>query len=102
MENITISSTHGTFTVDRKTEKIISLDCPDLNDPENDLPNITDFDFQEWKEYYKKPIPDSLDILDLGYHYKAHRGESVIIEYEEPAHDWRLEMEYFNSQPNGY
>lgn len=43
------------------------------------------FDFEEYRQHYNEEVPDSVDILDLGY-------LSQEIKYESPAEDWREEI----------
>lgn len=77
-----VSSSHGQFVIDC-SGRILQVD-----DESGELPNVTRFDVAEWEKYWGRKLDDSLDILDLGYWYDDKGTER----YEEPAHDWRLEI----------
>lgn len=91
MKNIIIvRSSHGLLTVDDITGRVVWREI-DTDDQEagDHLKSIDKFDLDEYTAHYKTgEIPSRLDILDLGYWYAKDGG----IEYEEPAHDWRIEV----------
>lgn len=69
---VVIESSHGAFYADLKTGEVIGKDiCCDKqsapNDCNQEYTQIKNFDFEEWKRFYKVTIPPQLDILDLGY-----------------------------------
>lgn len=54
---------------------------------------IRKFNVNEWKKYYGTEVPDSIDILSIGYHYHRNGKTTTPWEYEPPAEDWRKMME---------
>lgn len=74
----TVHSSGGTFFIAADGSVIkADIDPADCDD----LKSITRFNLPEWSSHWKRPLPDSFDILDLG----CWRGEV----YEEPCHTWR-------------
>lgn len=84
----TITSSNGIITADKRSGKVISIEeyPGDCDDPY--FKTISKFDVAEYSRFYSAGIPDSVDILDLGYFYEGKKGTS----YEEPAHDWREDV----------
>lgn len=84
----TITSSNGIITANKQTGKVISIEeyPGDCDDPY--FSKILKFDVDEYRRFYSADIPDSVDILDLGYFYQGKKGTS----YEEPAHDWREDV----------
>ncbi len=86
MNTFLVFSSHGEITADKETGNVIKIDLTcDCKHNEQCINNIKQFDVNEFKMYYSKEIPESVDILDLGY-WLNNGG------YEEPAHDWREEI----------
>lgn len=83
LKTFTVTSSNGQIIADKETGECLIHEC------EIDIENITKFDIEEYKKYHGfDEVQNDIDILDLGYWYKA-KGT---IEYEEPAHDWRKEI----------
>lgn len=87
-----VISSHGTLFVNRDSgvvERVI-LESDDVA-ARVELASMLVFDLAEYKKYYNTDtIPDSVDILNMGYTYKdTHIRNSDA--YEEPCHDWREE-----------
>jgi hypothetical protein len=62
-----------------------------MNDDGADIDKITRFDVEEFCNHYgytKENMPESIDILDLGYDFK-HNDST---QYEEPDKHWREEL----------
>ena len=55
-----MNSSNGTLTVNRANGNVISCHG-------EALANIKRFDLEEFRAHYGKDVPDSVDILDLGY-----------------------------------
>jgi len=92
-----VCSSHGVLTINAITGEVVSIN---LEEPESeegkDLASIARFDLEEWKgKYQKSELPKSIDILDLGYWYGNNPEQ-----YEEPAHDWRIETEEMRKDDN--
>ncbi len=90
---INIRSSNGTLTADTITGDVIKCDM----DGEG-IDAIKKFDLEEFCKHYgysKETMPIDIDILDLGYWYVSIKG---ILEYEEPAHDWREEFKVLRTQ----
>jgi hypothetical protein len=75
--NIEIVSSHGTLTVDPADGRVLSRDLDD-----DLLERVIRFDLEEWKHYWGDPVPDNLDILDIGYWLDDGT-------YEPPEMEWR-------------
>lgn len=81
MKTFTVTSSHGTLTVNAETGLVEKCDCDHCD--EYCIDNIRTFDLKEYKSFYNvTEMPEYIDILDLGY---WDENET----YEEPAHDWR-------------
>ncbi len=84
-----VNSSNGHLKVDKQTGSV--MQC--IMDGEG-IDKIKRFDLQEWKKYYPdKELPDSIDILDLGYWNKDGS-------YEEPVYDWRNEVKQMRNGTN--
>lgn len=85
-----VISSHGTLFVDRSFGVVYTLELLTDDIAERiQLASIKSFDLAEYKEYYKTDaIPDSVDILNMGYTYIDTRIMNVD-RHEEPCHDWR-------------
>lgn len=96
---ISITSSHGEFSVDPRTGRPIERERYDPADPESEFIDQLDrFDLREWLEHYKihGEAKNGMDILDVGYWMKNGY-------YEEPAHEWRKQFgpkgEFHHQQP---
>lgn len=79
MKLLYVNSSHGSLAVNADTGDVL----PDQSTYDGDaLRPIKKFDLPEWRGHWKRDLPESLDILDVGY-WNADGS------YEEPAHDWR-------------
>jgi hypothetical protein len=78
---MTVHSSHGILVIDASGV----VDCGVSSYDGEELRGITRFDLDEWERYWKMPLPDCFDILDLGY-WSANGA------YEEPALDWRRDL----------
>ena len=79
-----VISSHGVIVANPESgevEKVVSR----CNCGECGLDDILKFDVEEYRKHHNAELPDTVDILDIGYWEK--NGE-----YEEPCHDWREEM----------
>jgi len=87
------NSSHGEFEIDGDSGEVLSCTVydPDTHDDEPgvNFRSITRFDVDEWRRTYGRPLPDEVDILDVGfwYHDDPKHGEG----YEPPVHSWRRE-----------
>lgn len=82
--NINIRTSNGTIEMDPKTGAATKIIVDDGGDKY--IAKIEKFDIEEYKKFYNvTELPNSIDILDLGYWMKDGT-------YEEPAFDWREEM----------
>lgn len=81
---IMANSSHGNFMFDAETGTVVNTH---LDDSFGDLPVCVNV--WEWRNTYKTMMPDSIDVLDIGY--MTAKG------YEEPAHDWRIERQQLKS-----
>ncbi len=81
MKVMFVSSSNGSLEVNRETGEVI--ECF-LSDGGEGIDQIAKFDLDEWKKRYETELPDSIDILDLGYWQKDGK-------YESPEKSWRLE-----------
>jgi hypothetical protein len=95
----TVCSSHGTLTVHPATGEVISRNIEEPESEEGkDLASITEFDVTEWiQKYGEAQLPSQLDILDLGYWYEKNHTT----QYEEPAHDWRIETAEIRKENSG-
>ena len=87
-ENLTVSSSHGTFDIDGSSGRVIRWWANDPHDADAQaMENIERFDLHEWKLYWqwKGELPGGFDVLDLGFWTKDGA-------YEQPEDDWREEM----------
>ena len=84
-ETFYVRSSHGTLEVDIQTGYVTRLVEDLSNETPNPLKKIVRFDLDGYKKYWKRSIEagDDIDILNLGYWYQN---------YEEPAHEWRKEI----------
>lgn len=69
---VVVESSHGEFYADLNTGEVIGKDicCDKQPTPDgcnHEYAQVKNFDFEEWKRFYKVTIPPQLDILDLGY-----------------------------------
>ena len=80
---MTIESSHGSLVVTIPAGEVL----PEQSTYDGDeIRPIIKFDLAEWCKYYdQKSLPQSLDILDVGYWNKDGT-------YEPPAYDWRKEV----------
>lgn len=84
---VEIRSSEGNILASLSTGKIKYIEAEE----DSYLHNIRIFDFDEWRDYWKKEVPDSLDILDLAYSNKDFSNEA-------PAWDWREEIKLVRQQ----
>jgi hypothetical protein len=93
-----VCSSHGVLAINTITGEVVSMNLEEPDSEEGkDLASIARFDVEEWKGKYQKPeLPKSIDILDLGYWYGSNPEQ-----YEEPAHDWRIEAAEMRKENNG-
>jgi hypothetical protein len=85
-----VGSSHGQVTIDPKGHII---ECQADNDDVDGglhLKSITRFDLSEWRRYWGKPMPATLDILDLGYWYTDPETSHTI--FAPPDSKWRTEI----------
>lgn len=86
----TIGSSHGQLTMDA-AGNVVNRDLDNADsDGGGHLATITRFDLGEWRRHSGSPLPESLDILDLGYWY-AH-PETGMPAYEPPDAKWRADI----------
>ena len=78
MTAITAMSSHGTFSFDDKTGKVLSID---LDTEFGQLPLTVDV--FEYKNHYTAAFTGDVDVLDIGYW-------TVDGLYAEPDHRWRV------------
>jgi hypothetical protein len=99
-KNFTIRSSNGEWKANKQTGGVINYQ--DRYPLENGKRLILiRFDIQEYKKHYQvTELPDSIDILDLGYYYKERNDLTGYWapKYEEPAHDWREEVKVLRTQ----
>lgn len=74
---ITVISSNGQIEIDL-TGNVLSCQ---MNEDGEGIDKITRFDLAEYHQTYGPDIPQTIDILDLGY----WSGDI----YESPAYDWR-------------
>ena len=75
-----VRTSNGSITADKKLGNVVTAIADE--DEDAGILNITRFDIEEFLSYYKATgMPDSVDILVLGYWYKSDNG----IKYEPPA-----------------
>lgn len=85
MNTVYIGSSHGEFSADATTGKVIKKEIYEGSETEP-VNFIDKFDIEEYKKHYNTTTPpEYIDILDLGYWLENGA-------YEEPAHDWRKEF----------
>jgi hypothetical protein len=86
-----VRSSHGTLTAAKSNGAVVNCVLNDNEDEDgHSLLDITKFDVKEFRTYHNIGIdamPDSIDILDLGYWYDNGIGL-----YESPDGDWREMM----------
>lgn len=88
-QRITVRSNHCTFVMNGKGDIVARV--VDKSSPRGDqrhMRAILNFDVEEWTAYWGPELPDSLDILDLGYDYKKS-GHTC---YEAAETSWRKEI----------
>jgi len=68
-----VYSSHGNLTIGRVSGDV--LDKFIQSEEENPFP-MHKFDLEEWKNHYKEEVPESFDILDLGFWYGDDEYES--------------------------
>jgi len=78
-----VTSTNGILTVDKQTGQVMRCDMYLKGD--DYITKITRFHLSEYKQTYQTSVPDTLDILDLGYW-------NIDKSYEEPAYEWRQDL----------
>ena len=95
----TVCSSHGILMVHPFTGEVISRQIAEPDSEEGqDLASITRFDLTEWAKHYgEAQLPNQIDILDLGYWYTKDNTT----QYEEPAHDWRIETAEIRKENSG-
>jgi hypothetical protein len=97
MKNKTISvvSSHGVICMDvNGLVKRMELESDEIS-ARMELASIISFDVEEYKKYYNtEELPDSIDILNLGYLYRALTGDN---KYEDPSFNWREERGLIDS-----
>lgn len=83
---IMVKSSHGSLKCNSSGAVINQYpNCDTPKDYEHFM-SITYFDFPEWQMYWRQPLPESIDILDLGYWYEKDKR------YEPADPDWRNEI----------
>lgn len=96
MATFTINSSNGILTADCKTGQVLTCSLFENGDPHIQL--IDEFNIDEWTKYYEREqMPQSIDILDLGYWYfkgEINKKVQKILGnrgtlYENPCFDWR-------------
>lgn len=96
METITVNSSNGKIKIS-KTGEILNIKD---TSPEQCISNINIFNVKEFLQHYKlETMPDSIDILAIGYWYNGADGKQ---QYEEPAHIWREETKFNVAQELNY
>lgn len=82
-----VISSGGIIRVRKSSGVVVEVLLEKDDDPDyQNLKEITRFDMKEWHEAYpKEEVPDTVDILDLGYWMKNNQ-------YETPVYDWRAEF----------
>lgn len=90
-EHFIIRSSNGEWQANKKTGGVLN---PQDRYPCSDgkLLQLIRFDVEEYKKHYGvEEIPDSVDILDMGYWFRGrYLTDRLDHGYEEPAHDWRI------------
>jgi hypothetical protein len=86
----TISSTHGKLTVNADGHVIECRAGNEEPDGGGHLKSITRFDLAEWRRHWRKPMPLTLDILDLGYWYTDLDTKHAA--FAPPDEKWRSEI----------
>ena len=89
IELATVRGSHGTLDINYHTGMVIEYH-PANTEPEPDPDGYQDiflFNLPEYCAYWKEPLQDSYDILDLGYWYRDTKTSEL--KYEPPADDWR-------------
>jgi hypothetical protein len=85
----TVRSNHGILTIDtRGTVTRCHLDNDDADGGAH-LAQIARFDIGEWQRRWGKELPESFDILDLGYWYF---GADDSERYAPPDETWRVDI----------
>lgn len=78
--NHTIRSSHGLILVNETGRVIIrDMHCTRRDKCDNCIIDILKFNFEEFKKYHNTLIiPESIDILDLGYWEQYHNGDILL------------------------
>jgi hypothetical protein len=85
----TVGSSHGQLTIDA-AGNVVNRNIDNAESDGGHLAAITRFDLGEWKRHWGSPLPESFDILDLGYWY-ADPGTAMTA-YEPPVAEWRKDI----------
>lgn len=80
--HFTVTSSHGVISVSKKTGDVLSVSHYKGADS---LYHIKRFDLDEYQQTYKTEVPDTVDILDIGYWTHSDK-------YEPACQDWRAEV----------
>lgn len=83
-----IKSSNGTFIVDPDNGQVDHAEYFEAH------MDIVCFDVQEFAAHYGTPLPDSMDILDIGYFYRDNGN----MKYEPPVEEYRrdIKQQYSN------
>jgi hypothetical protein len=96
----TVRSSHGVLTIDTQgTVTHRHLDNDDADGGAH-LARIARFDIGEWQRHWGKELPESFDILDLGYWYFGADDSET---YAPPDEAWRVDIAetMFHRRPVG-
>ncbi len=86
----TVGSSHGELTIDA-AGNVVNRDLDNSDsDGGGHLATITRFDLGEWRRHWGCPLPESFDILDLGYWYAD--PATGMTAYEPPDAQWRADI----------
>lgn len=84
---VIVTSSHGNWIMDENGRV---LDVTVFHEQDENILSIDKFDVEEYKHRNNcHLLPDTIDILDLGYWYSPEEGRAS---YEQPAFDWKQLM----------
>lgn len=85
-----VTSSNGEINAHKENGQVISIIVHEGGD--KSFADIKKLNIEEYLTYKAlKEMPDTVDILDLGYWYE--NNPNAELKYEEPAHDWRKERD---------
>lgn len=92
-KRITIYSSCGEWEIRRSTEQILNNTTYNYGEKMRDKYWIRKFDTEEYRKHYAvENLPNTIDILDIGYWYGGVEEIKSSWQFEPADKDWRKEI----------